>query len=122
MLGIVFLFLRSFRATLIPLITIPISLAGAMLFLHAFGYSINIMTLLAMVLAVGLVVDDAIVVLENSARHIEAGASPIDAAAAAAKEIGFAVVAMTATLVSVFAPIAFIQGQIGQLFIELPSH
>ena len=117
-LGIVFLFLRSFRATLIPLITIPISLAGAMLFLHAFGYSINIMTLLAMVLAVGLVVDDAIVVLENSARHIEAGASPIDAAAAAAKEIGFAVVAMTATLVSVFAPIAFIQGQIGQLFIE----
>ena len=117
-LGIVLLFLRSFRATLIPLITIPISLAGAMLFLHTFGYSINIMTLLAMVLAVGLVVDDAIVVLENSARHIEGGAHPMDAACAAAKEIGFAIVAMTATLVSVFAPIAFIQGQIGQLFIE----
>ncbi|MES2607367.1 MAG: efflux RND transporter permease subunit [Pseudomonadota bacterium] len=117
-LAIVFLFLRSFRATLIPLITIPISLAGSILFLSAFGCSINIITLLAMVLAIGLVVDDAIVVLENIARHIEEGLSPFDAAVKGGKEIGFAVVAMTFTLMSVFAPIAFIQGAVGLLFVE----
>jgi len=117
-LAIVFLFLRSFRATLIPLVTIPISLAGSMLFLSIFGCTINIITLLAMVLAIGLVVDDAIVVLENIARHIEEGLKPLDAAIKGGKEIGFAIVAMTFTLVSVFAPIAFIQGAIGQLFVE----
>ncbi|MDP3371898.1 MAG: efflux RND transporter permease subunit [Candidatus Paracaedibacteraceae bacterium] len=117
-LAIVFLFLRSFRATFIPLVTIPISLAGSMLFLSAFGCSINMITLLAMVLAIGLVVDDAIVVLENIARHIEEGLKPLDAAIKGGREIGFAVLAMTFTLVSVFAPIAFIQGAIGQLFVE----
>lgn len=117
-LAIVFLFLRNFRATLIPLVTIPISLIGSFLFLKLFGFSLNIMTLLAMVLAVGLVVDDAIVVLENISRHLENGLSPLEASLKGAKEIGFAIVAMTLTLTSVYAPIAFIQGTIGQLFIE----
>jgi multidrug efflux pump len=117
-LGIVFLFLRSFHATLVPLVTIPISLLGSMIFLSMFGYSINIMTLLAMVLAIGLVVDDAIVVLENIVHHIEKGLKPIDAALVAGREIGFAIVAMTFTLVSVFMPIAFVKGAIGQLFVE----
>ncbi|WP_032112492.1 efflux RND transporter permease subunit [Candidatus Paracaedibacter symbiosus] len=117
-LAIVFLFLRSIRATLIPLVTIPISLVGSLLFLTLFGFSINIITLLAMVLAVGLVVDDAIVVLENISRHIEAGTPPLEAAIKGAREIGFAIVAMTLTLTSVYAPIAFIEGAIGQLFIE----
>ena len=115
---IVFIFLRNLRATLIPLITIPISLLGSLLFLKLFGFSINLMTLLAMVLAVGLVVDDAIIVLENIWRHIENGLSSFDAAIKGAKEIGFAIVAMTLTLASVYMPIAFIQGMLGQLFIE----
>lgn len=115
---IVFLFLGSFRATLIPLMTIPISLLGTMLFLNMCGYSINIMTLLAMVLAIGLVVDDAIVVLENIERHLDVGLSPLDAAINGGKEISFAIVAMTFTLVSVFMPIAFVQGPVGQLFVE----
>lgn len=117
-LFIVFLFLGSVRATLIPLMTIPISLLGTMLFLNVCGYSINIMTLLAMVLAIGLVVDDAIVVLENIARHLTKGLKPIDAAIKGSKEISFAIIAMTFTLVSVFMPIAFVQGPIGQLFVE----
>ncbi|MGB4191914.1 MAG: efflux RND transporter permease subunit [Rickettsiales bacterium] len=118
---IVFLFLRNVRATLIPVITIPISLVGSLLFLKIFGFSINIMTLLAMVLAIGLVVDDAIVVLENITRHIEEGRSVFDATINGAKEIGFAIVAMTLTLTSVYAPIAFIGGLTGQLFIEFSA-
>ncbi|KTD54738.1 multidrug efflux RND transporter permease subunit LpeB [Legionella quateirensis] len=117
-LVIVFLFLRNIRATIIPLVTIPISLLGSLLFLKLFGFSINLMTLLAMVLAIGLVVDDAIIVLENIWRHIEKGLSPVEAALKGAKEIGFAIVAMTCTLASVYLPIAFIQGMLGQLFIE----
>ncbi|MGQ3890905.1 multidrug efflux RND transporter permease subunit LpeB [Legionella sp. CNM-4043-24] len=115
---IVFLFLRNVRATLIPLVTIPISLLGSLLFLKLFGFSLNLMTLLAMVLAIGLVVDDAIIVLENIWRHIEQGASPREAAINGASEIGFAIVAMTFTLASVYLPVAFIQGMLGQLFIE----
>jgi len=115
---IVFLFLRNWRATLIPLVTIPISLIGSLLFLKLFGFSINLMTLLAMVLAIGLVVDDAIIVLENIWRHIENGLSPFAAAIKGAREIGFAIMAMTFTLVSVYLPIAFIQGMLGQLFVE----
>lgn len=115
---VVFLFLRTARSTLIPLITIPISLIGAVIFLKICGFSINTLTLLAMVLAIGLVVDDAIVVLENIARHIEKGASPYDAAMKGSQEIGFAVIAMTLTLASVYIPIAFIQGAVGQLFAE----
>ncbi len=115
---IVFLFLRNLKATLIPLVTIPISLMGSFIFLKLFGYSINILTLMAMVLAVGLVVDDAIVVLENIQRHIENGLSPLEAALKGSREIGFAIVAMTLTLTSVYAPLAFISGTIGQLFSE----
>lgn len=115
---IVFLFLRNIKATLIPLVTIPISLLGSLLFLKIFGFSINIITLMAMVLAVGLVVDDAIVVLENIQRHIENGLSTAEAAIKGANEIGFAIVAMTLTLTSVYAPLAFIYGTVGQLFTE----
>ncbi|MCP4924281.1 MAG: efflux RND transporter permease subunit [bacterium] len=115
---IVFLFLRSFRATLIPLVAIPLSLVGVMSLMWMCGLSVNTITLLAMVLAVGLVVDDAIVVLENIHRHIEEGKSPLKAAKEGSKEIGFAIVAMTLTLASVYAPIAFIQDAIGQVFFE----
>ncbi|KTC86624.1 efflux RND transporter permease subunit [Legionella brunensis] len=115
---IVFIFLRNGRATVIPLITIPISLLGSLIFLKLFGFSINLMTLLAMVLAVGLVVDDAIIVLENIWRHIEKGLSPMNAAMQGSREIGFAIVAMTLTLASVYAPVAFIPGMLGQIFIE----
>ncbi|WP_419420086.1 efflux RND transporter permease subunit [Legionella sp. D16C41] len=115
---IVFLFLRNLRATIIPLITIPISLLGSLIFLKLFGFSINLMTLLAMVLAIGLVVDDAIIALENIWRHIEEGLEPIQAALKGAQEIGFAIIAMTFTLASVYMPIAFIEGLLGQLFIE----
>jgi multidrug efflux pump len=117
-LAVVFLFLRNFRSAIIPLVTIPISLVGSFLFLKIFGFSVNIMTLLAMVLAVGLVVDDAIVVLENITRHIEEGMKPLEASLRGAKEIGFAIVAMTLTLTSVYAPIAFVSGVVGRLFIE----
>ncbi|CAM2943382.1 multidrug efflux RND transporter permease subunit LpeB [Legionella worsleiensis] len=117
-LVIVFLFLRNIRATIIPLVTIPISLLGSLLFLKLFGFSLNLMTLLAMVLAIGLVVDDAIIVLENIWRHIEQGLSPGAAALKGAKEIGFAIVAMTFTLASVYLPVAFMEGMLGQLFIE----
>lgn len=115
---IVFLFLRTLRATIIPLVAIPISLLGALIFLKLFGYSLNLMTLLAMVLAIGLVVDDAIIVLENIWRHIENGVSPWQAAKKGTGEIGFAVLAMTCTLISVYLPLAFIEGMLGQLFIE----
>lgn len=115
---IVFFFLRNLRATFIPLVTIPISLLGALIFLKLFGFSINLMTLLAMVLAVGLVVDDAIIVLENIWRHIEKGLTPFEAAIKGSKEIGFAIIAMTFTLASVYMPIAFVQGMLGQFFIE----
>ncbi len=115
---IVFFFLRNLNATLIPVVAIPISLIGALIFLSVFGYSLNIMTLLAMVLAVGLVVDDAIVVLENIMRHIERGESSLNAAINGTKEISFAIIAMTCTLASVYAPIAFIGGVTGQLFTE----
>lgn len=117
-LAIVFIFLRNFKATLIPLVTIPISLIGSLIFLKITGSSVNQLTLLAMVLAVGLVVDDAIVVLENIWRHIEEGLSPMEAAKKGARQIGFAIIAMTLTLASVYAPLAFINGMLGQLFSE----
>ena len=115
---IIFLFLRTFRATLIPLVTIPISLLGAFGLMAALGFSINTITLLAMVLAIGLVVDDAIVVLENIYRHIEEGMAPLEAARKGSREIAFAVLAMTITLASVYTPIIFLEGTIGQLFYE----
>jgi multidrug efflux pump len=115
---IILFFLHSPRAALIPLLTIPVSLIGSFVFLYAFHCSINTITLLAMVLAIGLVVDDAIVVLENIHRHIEEGLKPLDAALKGAREVGFAVIAMTLTLASVYAPIAFVQGLTGKLFAE----
>jgi len=115
---VIFFFLRSLRASLIPIITIPVSLIGAFALMYFFGFSINTLTLLAMVLAIGLVVDDAIVVLENIYRHIEEGMEPIKAAIQGTREIAFAVVAMTLTLVTVYAPLAFATGRTGRLFIE----
>ncbi len=115
---VIFLFLRNIRATLIPLVTIPVSLIGAFAIMSLFGFSVNTLTLLALVLAIGLVVDDAIVVLENIYRHIEEGMEPMAAAFKGMKEIGFAVIAMTFTLAAVFAPIAFTEGRTGKLFSE----
>ena len=115
---VVLIFIGSFRASFIPMVTIPVSLIGACILIYAFGFTINILTLLAMVLAVGLVVDDAIVVLENVYRYIEEGLSPMAAALKGSKEIGFAVVAMTLTLAAVYAPLALAQGMTGQLFRE----
>lgn len=115
---VIFVFLRNWRATLIPIITIPVSLVGTFMMMYLFGFSINTLTLLAMVLAIGMVVDDAIVVLENIYRHIENGMKPMEAALLGSKEIAFAVVAMTFTLAAVYAPAAFITGITGRIFME----
>ena len=115
---VIFVFLRNLRATLIPLVTIPISLIGTFTLLYVAGFSINVLTLLAMVLAIGLVVDDAIVVLENIYRNIEKGMAPVKAALVGSREIGFAIVAMTLTLAAVFVPLAFGQTRTDRLFIE----
>ena len=115
---VIFLFLRSLRATLIPFVTIPVSLIGAFIFLYALNFSVNILTLLGLVLAIGLVVDDAIVMLENIHRRIEEGKRPYEAAMEGSKEIAFAVIAMTLTLAAVFAPLTFSTGNTGRLFSE----
>jgi len=115
---VIFFFLRRLRATIIPIVTIPVSLVGAFGLMYAFGFTVNTLTLLAMVLAIGLVVDDAIVVLENVFRHIEKGVPRMQAAIQGSREIAFAVLAMTLTLASVFAPLAFATGRTGRLFIE----
>jgi multidrug efflux pump len=115
---VILLFLGSFRSVLIPIVTIPLSLVGVCFVLYALGYSINLLTLLAMVLAIGLVVDDAIVVLENIHRHIEEGLKPVDAAIVGMKEIFLPIVSMTITLAAVYAPIGFTQGLTGALFRE----
>ncbi|MEI7597959.1 MAG: efflux RND transporter permease subunit [Aestuariivirga sp.] len=115
---VIFLFLGSVRSTIIPVVTIPLSLIGVALVLVAFGYSINLLTLLALVLAIGLVVDDAIVVVENIHRHIEEGMTPFDAALRGAREITGPVIAMTITLAAVYAPIGFTSGLTGALFRE----
>ncbi len=115
---VIFFFLRNLRAAIIPIVTIPVSLIGAFGLMFLFGFTINTLTLLAMVLAIGRVVDDAIVVLENIFRHIEDGMTRMEAAMTGAKEIAFAVIAMTLTLASVFAPLAFATGRTGRLFIE----
>ncbi len=115
---VVFVFLRTLRASIIPLVTIPVSLIGSFAIMAAAGFTINTLSLLALVLAIGLVVDDAIVVLENIFRHIEEGLTPFQAAIRGAHEIGFAVVAMTLTLAAVFAPLAFTPGRTGRLFTE----
>jgi hydrophobe/amphiphile efflux-1 (HAE1) family protein len=115
---VIFLFLGNLRSTIIPIVTIPLSLVGVMIALLALGYSINLLTLLALVLGIGLVVDDAIVVVENIHRHIEDGMTPFDAALKGAHEIALPVIAMTITLAAVYAPIGFVSGVTGALFRE----
>ncbi|MDX2347190.1 MAG: efflux RND transporter permease subunit [Legionella sp.] len=115
---VIFLFLGSLRSVLIPVVTIPLSLIGVCTFMFFLGYSINLLTLLAFVLAIGLVVDDAIVVVENVHRHIEAGKTPFDAAMVGAREIATPIIAMTITLAAVYAPIGFMTGLTGALFKE----
>ena len=114
----IFVFLRSPRATLVPAVAIPISIMATFGCMYALGYSINIFTLLALVLAIGLVVDDAIVVLENIYRHLEEGKKPMEAAFLAMDEISFAVIATTLSLVAVFLPLAFVGGITGRLLLE----
>ncbi|MET4804397.1 efflux RND transporter permease subunit [Bradyrhizobium sp. LB11.1] len=115
---VVFLFLGSGRSVLIPMVAIPLSLVGAFTIMLAVGFSINLLTLLALVLAIGLVVDDAIIVVENVNRHLEAGKAPVVAAIEAARELGRPIIAMTVVLVAVYVPIAFQGGLTGALFTE----
>ena len=115
---VMLVFLGDLRAMLIPAATVPVSLVATCIVLYFFGYSINLLTLLALVLAIGLVVDDSIVVLENIHRRIRAGESPLVAAFLGSRQVGFAVVATTLVLVAVFLPITFLQDQIGRLFAE----
>ncbi len=118
-IGVIYVFLGNFKATIIPAITVPISLIAAFTVLLALGLSINMLTLLALVMAIGLVVDDAIVVLENIHRRIEEyGETPLVAAYRGTRQVGFAVVATTMVLIAVFVPITFMQGQVGRLFTE----
>ena len=115
---VIFFFLRSVRATFIPFVTIPVALIGAFFLIQLMGFTINVLTLLGIVLAIGLVVDDAIVMLENIHRHMEEGMPALQAALLGSKEIAFAVLAMTFTLAAVFAPLAFSTGNTGKLFTE----
>jgi multidrug efflux pump len=115
---VIYLFLGSLRSVLIPIVTIPLSLIGVCTVMLFLGYSINLLTLLAFVLAIGLVVDDAIVVVENIHRHIEKGLSPLQAALTGAREIATPIIAMTITLAAVYAPIGFMSGLTGSLFKE----
>ncbi|MGD2084457.1 MAG: efflux RND transporter permease subunit, partial [Chromatiales bacterium] len=117
-LVVIYLSLGSFRAALIPALTVPLSLVGALFLMLAMGFSVNLLTLLALVLAIGLVVDDAIVVVENVHRHIEEGQGRIDAALLGARELALPIMAMTTTLVAVYAPIGFMGGLVGTLFTE----
>jgi len=115
---VILAFLRSFRATLVPAVTIPVALVGCLSLVSAFGFSINVLTLLALLLAIGLVVDDAIVVLENIQRRTDAGESPLVAAVRGTRQVTFAVLATSVTLIAVFVPISFLGGQVGRLFSE----
>jgi multidrug efflux pump len=117
-LAVIYLFLGNVRATLIPAVTIPVSIVASLTVMYALGYSVNVLTLLGLVLAIGLVVDDAIVVLENIHRRAELGEPSLVAAITGSREIGFAVIATTLTLISVFVPISFLPGDLGRLFRE----
>jgi multidrug efflux pump len=117
-LSVIYVFLGNLRATLVPAVTIPVCIVGTLTFMFMMGYSINVLTLLGLVLAIGLVVDDAIVVLENIYRRIEQGQAPLVAALDGSREIGFAVIATTLVLAAVFVPISFLPGAIGRLFRE----
>ncbi|HNR42760.1 MAG TPA: efflux RND transporter permease subunit [Bacteroidales bacterium] len=115
---IIYFFLRSWRATLIPILVIPVSLIGSFFIMYLAGFTINVLTLLALVLAIGIVVDDAIVVMENIYVKVESGISPMEAGIKGSKEIYFAIISTTITLISVFFPIVFLQGITGRLFRE----
>ncbi|HSX19875.1 MAG TPA: efflux RND transporter permease subunit, partial [Gammaproteobacteria bacterium] len=115
---VIFAFLGNFRSVIIPIVAIPLSLVGAFIFMLMLGYSINLLTLLALVLAIGLVVDDAIIVVENVSRHLEDGVKPLDAAIIAARELGNPIIAMTIVLLAVYVPIGFQGGLTGALFSE----
>jgi multidrug efflux pump len=115
---VIYLFLGNLRATLIPAVTIPVSIIATFMVMDALGYTINVLTLLGIVLAIGLVVDDAIVVLENIHKKVEQGQPPLLAAIDGSREIGFAVIATTLTLVAVFVPLSFLPGNVGRLFRE----
>ncbi len=115
---VVFIFLGSVRSSLIPTVAIPLSLVGTLIILLALGYSINLLTLLALVLAIGLVVDDAIIVVENVSRHLDEGMRPVPAAIAAARELGWPIIAMTVVVGAVYVPIGFQSGLTGALFAE----
>ena len=115
---VIYLFLGNVRAMLIPAVTVPVSLLATFMVLYYLGYTINLLTLLALILAIGMVVDDAIVMLENIHRRIEEGETPLRAAYLGAREVSFAVIATTAVLISVFMPITFLDGDLGQLFKE----
>jgi multidrug efflux pump len=117
-IAVIYLFLGSLRAMLVPAVTVPVSLIATFIVLYALGFSVNLLTLLALVLAIGLVVDDAIVVLENIHRRVQLGEPPLLAAYRGARQVGFAVVATTLVLISVFVPITFLEGNVGRLFSE----
>ncbi len=115
---VIYLFLGSARATLVPAVTVPISLIASFIFVYALGFTINLLTLLALVLAIGLVVDDTIVMLENIHRRIEEGEPPLLAAFRGARQVGFAILATTLVLIAVFVPLVFLEGNVGRLFTE----
>jgi multidrug efflux pump len=115
---VIFVFLASARATLVPAVTIPVAVIGAFIGVYALGFSINVLTLLALILAIGIVVDDAIVVLENIQRRIELGESPLVASVLGTRQVTFAVIATSLTLIAVFVPLSFLEGQAGRLFTE----
>ena len=115
---IIYFFLRSWRATLIPIMVIPVSLIGSFFIMYLAGFTINVLTLLAIVLAIGIVVDDAIVVMENIYVKVEQGMNPVEAGLKGSKEIYFAIISTTITLISVFFPIVFLEGITGRLFRE----
>ena len=115
---VIFLFLRSAAATIIPSLAVPISLIATCAAMYAFGFSINNMTLLALTLSVGFVVDDAIVMLENIVRHIEGGMRPFEAALKGSREIGFTIVSITFSLIAVFIPVLLMGGMVGRVFRE----
>ena len=117
-IGVIYFFLSTASATFIPAITIPVSLISTLYVIYILGYSLNVLTFLALVLAIGLIVDDSIVVLENIKRRLDDGESPIEASVLGAKQITFVVIATTLVLVSVFLPLSFMDGKTGRLFIE----
>jgi HAE1 family hydrophobic/amphiphilic exporter-1 len=115
---VIFIFLRNFWATVIPAVTVPLSLIGTFAILYGFGYSLDNLSLMALSIAIGFVVDDAVVVIENIVRHLEAGLSPMEAALKGSREIGFTIVSITLSLIAVFIPLFLMGGYVGKLFRE----